>query len=32
VFEIYKVRDRKIAVYRSFFSEQEALDSAGLSE
>jgi len=32
VFEIYQVRDGKIAVYRSFLSKQEALEAAGLEE
>jgi ketosteroid isomerase-like protein len=32
VFEIYKVRDGKIAVYRSFFSEHEAVEAAALRE
>jgi ketosteroid isomerase-like protein len=32
VFELYRVRDGKIVVYRSFFSEQEALEAAGLTE
>ncbi len=32
VFELYQVRDGKIVVYRSFFSEQEALEAAGLEE
>ena len=32
VFELYQVRDGKIVVYRSFFSEQEALEAAGIEE
>ena len=32
VFELYQVRDGKIVVYRSFFSEQEAFKAAGLEE
>jgi ketosteroid isomerase-like protein len=32
VFELYRIRDGKIAVYRSFGSEQKALEAAGLSE
>jgi ketosteroid isomerase-like protein len=31
-FEIMQVRDGKVAAYRSFLSEQEALEAAGLRE
>jgi ketosteroid isomerase-like protein len=31
-FELYRVRDGKVAVWRSFSSEREALEAAGLSE
>jgi hypothetical protein len=31
-FVLYHVRERKIDVYRSFLSEQEALEAAGLRE
>jgi hypothetical protein len=30
-FALYQVREGKVAVYRSFLSEQEALDAAGLA-
>ena len=32
VFEIFQVRDGKVAVFRSFRTEQKALEAAGLSE
>src|SRR5262249_48180598 len=32
VFEIFQVRDGKVAVFRSFRTEQRALEAAGLSE
>jgi hypothetical protein len=31
-FELYQARDAKVARYRAFLSEQEALEAAGLSE
>jgi ketosteroid isomerase-like protein len=30
VFELFRLRDGKIAAYRAFLSEQEALEAAGL--
>ena len=30
VFEMYRLRDGKIGAYRSFLSEQEALEAVGL--
>jgi hypothetical protein len=32
VFQILQVRDGKVAVFRSFRTEQKALEAAGLSE
>jgi ketosteroid isomerase-like protein len=31
-FELWQVRDGKIAIYRAFLSEQEALEAVGLSD
>lgn len=32
IFELYRLRDGKIASYRSFLSEQDALEAVGLRE
>jgi ketosteroid isomerase-like protein len=32
VFELYRVRDGKVAVFRAYLSEHAALEAAGLSE